>query len=213
MPTQHWKGVTVPSVGDDLLDAWPAAFDTAGIYIPCASVAAARTILAAAIAAGHIVTSATPAMFLVGSGPNRVTYIADGSQSGGAYRLSPINETKITTVANQWSGAKTLTANQRINLSVAPMDPVGYDRAVDAVGTSYGSEVSGVVHLGILIQGSALSLARFDSGDNVSQSVVNAGVIPAGESPSVILCLYGGALLSDATLNRFVVKTYPVSMA
>jgi len=121
---------------------------------------------------------------------------------------------------NAWSGEKTLTSGQRINLSMPSIPVAPYDRGVEAIGTSYGSWTSGVVHLGILIQGTDLAQARFGNSDNASATCINSGVIPAGTEPQVILCLVGGApsggkitLISDAAMNRFLVKTFPIPMS
>ena len=178
MPAQTWKGVTVPSVGDDLVDAWPKAIDTAGVIIPASSVAAARTILTAAEAAGATITTATPAYFDVGG----IVYKADGTKNSGAWIMKPVNEQGMYSAANSWSGAKTVAKDASINLTTLTIPAVPYDRGIIATGTSYGSNVSGVIFLGINIQGTAVSKARF-------------------------------ALLSDATLNRFVASTFPISMS
>ena len=88
MPTTHWKGVPVPEAGDDLLSAWPAALDAAGIVFPAQSVAAGREILSKAEAAGHPPTAAHPAYLDVGG----VLYRSDGSKNGNTWILRPINE-------------------------------------------------------------------------------------------------------------------------
>lgn len=216
MSTQHWKDVTIPTMGDDLLEAWPKALDTAGIIIPASSVAAARTVLTAADAAGATITTATPAYFDVGG----IIYKADGTKNSGVWVMKPVNEQGMYSAANSWSGAKTLAKDSSINLTSLTIPAVPYDRGVIATGTSYGSNVSGVIFLGISIQGTAVSRARFATGDNESASVVNSGTIPAGVDPTVQLRLYGGSpsggsltLLSDSTLNRFVASTFPISMS
>ena len=90
MSTQHWKGVTVPAAGDDLLSALPAFADTAGIYIRASTQAAARAMVSAALAADSAaVTTTNPAVFLI----NGVFFWADGAKSGGSYRLLPCGTT------------------------------------------------------------------------------------------------------------------------
>lgn len=220
MPTQHWKGATIPSVGDDLLDAWPAAFDTAGIYIPCASVAAARTILASAITAGHEITPAAPAMFLVGSGARRVAYVADGVQTGGVYVLSPINEPqRFRAGRTQDAGVtRTLAAGASLNVITTNLGVAPYDRAITIQALCYG-QVTGNVWLRAYPPGESYVSARFSAGDTQSQPLPARGKILAGQDPAIKLDVIGGGGGGSITFGSsgdntvMFIDAFPITMA
>lgn len=90
MSTQHWKGVTIPAAGDDLLAAWPAAIATAGIYIRASTQASALAMISAALTAdATAITPTNPAVFLI----NGVFFWADGTKTSGVYTLLPVNAT------------------------------------------------------------------------------------------------------------------------
>ncbi len=61
MPNTRWTGGIVPTVDDNLIEAWDAYDDSAGRVMPAASVAAARVMLAAAIRPSGI--ESTPRRF------------------------------------------------------------------------------------------------------------------------------------------------------
>ena len=83
------KGATIPDPGDDLLAAWDAYDQTVGTIMPTDSIAAARTTLASAEAAGTGPTAAHPWYFDM----NNVIYRATGAKSsGGVFTLAPVNE-------------------------------------------------------------------------------------------------------------------------
>lgn len=221
MTTQHWKGPIIPSVGDDLLDAWPDAFDTAGIYIPCASVAAARTILAAAIAAGHAITPAAPAMFLVGSGAQRVAYVADGTKNtAGVYVLSPINEPqRVRAGRTQDAGVtRTLAAGASLNVITTNLGAVPYDRAITIEALCFGT-VTGNIWLRAYPPGEAYVSARFSAGDSQSQPLPARGKILAGQDPDIKLDVIGGAGGGSITFGAsgdntvMFIDAFPITMA
>ena len=63
MPNTRWTGGVVPTVDDNLIEAWDAYDDSAGRVMPAASVAAARVMLAAAPSGA--VSKARPAVFII----------------------------------------------------------------------------------------------------------------------------------------------------
>ena len=82
------KGATVPDAGDDLLAAWDAYDRTVGTIMPADSIAAARTKLASAEAAGVGPTAAHPWYFDMGG----TIYRATGEKSKeGVFKLAPVN--------------------------------------------------------------------------------------------------------------------------
>jgi hypothetical protein len=74
-----------------MLEAWPAMLDTAGIYIPVSTQAAAQVIATQAIAADpKRITPALPAVFFI----NGAFFYADGTQdTSGTLRIRPAGST------------------------------------------------------------------------------------------------------------------------
>lgn len=86
MPNTRWTGGVVPTVDDNLIEAWDAYDDSAGRVMPAASVAAARVMLAAAPSGA--VSKARPAVFII----DDILYTADGSKGGdGSFNINPAN--------------------------------------------------------------------------------------------------------------------------
>ena len=86
MPNTRWTGGIVPTVDDNLIEAWDAYDDSAGRVMPAASVAAARVMLAAAPSGA--VSKARPAVFII----DDILYTADGSKAGdGSFNINPAN--------------------------------------------------------------------------------------------------------------------------
>ena len=83
MPNTRWTGGVVPTVDDNLIEAWDAYDDSAGRVMPAASVAAARVMLAAAPSGA--VSKARPAGFII----DDILYTADGSKAGDGSTLTP----------------------------------------------------------------------------------------------------------------------------
>ena len=181
MPTTHWKGVPVPEAGDDLLSAWPAALDAAGIVFPAQSVAAGREILSKAEAAGHPPTAAHPAYLDVGG----VLYRSDGSKNGNTWILRPINEVQAVEASvpinntlklgnGQYSGAA------QVDLGVRP-----YDRIVQVSFTVWGRVAAGDIDATVLLLDRPYR-ARFPN-DSTGATVTVTGirVVPAGQDPKI----------------------------
>lgn len=171
----------MPDAGDDLLGAWPAALDAAGLVFPAASVAAAREILTRAEGLGHAPTAAHPAYIDVGG----VLYRADGAKSAGRWILRPVNEAQAEEgsipESHQWG----LQSDQRADAVSVDLGIRPYDRLVQAVFTVWGQVVAGVVdaHLTIMSRNFA---ARFPSAANgATVTVTGMAVVPAGQNPAV----------------------------
>lgn len=218
MSTQHWKDVTIPGPGDPLLEAWPKAFDTAGIITSATSVASARAILTAAIAAGAQVTPTTPAYFGIGAGDKRVLYSADGTKNDGVYVLTAVNEveTDDQTYASTWSstvGQDVFSGMMSTGLPVRP-----YDRRAIVDASIFGFAKSGAVDM--CVQGHGrIKLARLTPGDPQSVSATLQCVIPAGATPSIAVGVRGGSggggsvqLSADARFNTLYVTATPITM-
>ena len=196
MPTTHWKGVPVPEAGDDLLSAWPAALDAAGIVFPAQSVAAGREILSKAEAAGHPPTAAHPAYLDVGG----VLYRSDGSKNGNTWILRPINEVQAVEASvpinntlklgnGQYSGAA------QVDLGVRP-----YDRIVQISFTVWARVTAGDIDATVYLLDRPYR-ARFPN-DSTGASVTVTGVrvVPAGQDPK-IRAGFTGAYGTGGTLS------------
>lgn len=216
MSTQHWKGIPVPDAGDDLLDAWPAALDAAGLVFPAASVAAAREILARAESLGRAPTAAHPAYIDVGG----VLYRADGAKSGGRWVLRPVNETQTAegriAESHQWG----LQSDQRVDTAVADLGVRPYDRLVQAVFTVWGQVVGGVVdaHLTIMNRNFVSRFPAAAYGSTVT--VTGMAVVLAGQNPAVRAGFTGGhgvggtfSFTSSSQYSGLVATATPRSMA
>ena len=216
MPTTHWKGVPVPEAGDDLLSAWPAALDAAGIIFPAQSVAAGREILSKAEAAGHAPTAAHPAYVDVGG----VLYRSDGSKNGGTWILRPINENQVVEASvvvpntlklgnNQYSGSA------KVDLGVRP-----YDRIVQISFTVWARVSAGDIDATVFLLDRPYR-ARFPN-DSTGSTVTVTGVrvVPAGQDPNIragFTGAYGtGGTLSisgDSAYSTLFAIAQPRSMA
>ena len=213
------RGVWVPGAGDDLLASWQTMAGQIGAYVPVASVAAARALLDEAQAAGIGATTSNPILFLIGSGVQKIAYVADGTKESSKWVLAPLNEsesveqtytlgTRLTVTSGQWSAMIS---------STLPARP--YDRSVQVWGTAYGN-VTGNVDLDIRIRDADDVLSRFSSGDAQSASVTNYGIIPANTAPGIRLGVRGGSpsggeikLSADGRLNRLIVVATPITMS
>ena len=213
------RGVWVPGANDDLLAGWQTMAGQIGAYVPVASVAAARALLDEAATAGMGATTSNPILFLIGSGVQKIAYVADGTKESSKWVLAPLNEsesveqtytlgTRLTVTNGQWSAMIS---------STLPARP--YDRSVQVWGTAYGN-VTGNVDLDIRIRDADDVLSRFSSGDAQSTSVTNYGIIPANTAPGIRLGVRGGSpsggeikLSADGRLNRLIVVATPITMS
>ena len=214
MSAEHWKGVPVPGVGDDLLDAWPRALDAAGIVTPADSVAAARVMLTAAESGGHPPTPAHPFLTLIGGN----LWWADGTKSAdGVWALRPVNEVEVDdqTYASTWNGS--LASGQFTGMASSTLSTRPYNRLVSVSAGLYAAGNSGNVDLCILCQG-RMRLVRIDTGDAASYAASIQAVVPAGVAPAISMGLRGGSgggsasLSSDTRFNYLSVQAVPAPM-
>ena len=217
------RGVWVPSTGDGLLEAWATMASRLGTWMQVASTAAARAALNAAEAAGMGATTNNPIMFLVGSGVEKVAYMADGSKTSGKWNLAPLNRTGFAEDTASVTSVTGLAQFQMKQIIKSSLTAAPYDRVVLAMGQSYGRVTSGIVNLGLRI-GSASDQpeARFLGGDaSASAAVTNSGLVPANTAPNIILGAVGDKPGATSSVNvgsvdkhsRLVVIAFPISMA
>ena len=221
------RGVWVPGAGDDLLASWQTMAGRLGVFVPVASVAAARALLDEAQAAGIGASTSNPIMFLVGSGAQKVAYTADGSKSNNVWVLAPINEVEQIEQTFTQGGAFTLAKDAWGTLLVSSLPARPYDRAVQVFGTAWGAVSNGNVDLALWIGGDDEVRATFVPGASVAQSqtVLNFGVIPANTAPDIQLGLRGTTntngvgdggsitISQGARWNRLVVSAQPITMS
>lgn len=207
MGAKNYRGVYVPSAGEDILAGTTLLAQSLGVITRVASVAVARQVVAAN---RETITSANPAYFDI----NGVLYVHDGAA------FKPVNETETSvSVYNQnWAGTlkpTTFTGMSDANLGAQP-----YDRSYMAIAQAWGNATSGNPFLCIKVGGVQTAMAKLTVGDVQSVTVVDAGVIPAGTQPDIRVGIYAGSsggdskvsLTSDARLNRLIVTAQPITM-
>lgn len=219
MGAKNARGVWVPAAGDGLLEGWATAAKQGGMYLPVASVAAARAALDQASTAGMGATTSNPILFLIGSGTQKIAYVADGTKEDSKWVLAPLNESESVEQTYTLGTGLTVTAGQWSAMISSTLPARPYDRSVQAWGTAYGN-VTGNVDLDIRIQNADDVLSRFSSGDSQSTSVTNYGIIPANTAPGIRLGVRGGSpsggaikLSADGRLNRLIVVATPITMS
>ena len=215
MPTQHWKGITIPAVGDDLVEAWPDAFDTAGVITVAASIAAARVMLTAAETEGHPITTATPVYFDIGG----IIYKADGTKNGNVWILRPANEIEHAENVGSNDGTYTLAAGVKIQTIASTLPARPYDRMVMVTSAIYGSVTNGGIDVWAQIN-SNFQYARLPGGESSSGTAVNIGMIAAGTDPGIYAGVMGAAgsggtvaLSGSGAWNTLAVLAFPISMS
>lgn len=208
MPVNHWKGITLPGPGDDLLEAWVNAFDSAGVVFPAQSVAAAREILTRADAAGHPPTAARPAYIDV----NGILYRADGSIANGRWILRPVNEAQAVEGSIGGSHQWALQSGQRVDTVTVDLGVRPYDRLVQANFIVWGEVIRGVIdaHLTIMMRNFAARFPTKEFGSTVT--VTGMYVVPAGQNPAV-RAGFTGAHGVGGTFNFTADKQYSGLMA
>lgn len=211
MTTQHWKGPTIPSVGDDLVGSWPTMLDTAGIIGRASSVEAA--IIQLDLAPEGLVTPANPAYFDIQS----VVWRADGTKTSGKWNLSPINETKSDGVSYTAGETRILSNNQDWVIATSQLSAVGYDRLVDAWGICYGIPTAGNTDLEARIMGNAGQPGHWKTTTGEDTIVSSQRLtVPAGTDPQVKLVVVGKTQPCTITLGtrgRLQVTSWPISMS
>ncbi|MCR2051453.1 hypothetical protein NSA19_00995 [Actinomyces bowdenii] len=216
MPTNHWKGLTLPTAGDDLLGSWKALADTANVIVTAQSVRAAREMLTRATVQGFILDSAHPVYFnILGN-----LYCADGQKAPDqTWVLHAMSE------PDHWEGtygavwSNTLTNGQFTGVIRCGMTARPYDRWATISAGFYGNALSGHVDLCVSAHGK-MRLSRFDAGDAQSVTLTCQCRIPAGATPDIQLGVRGGgpsggrvSLTADRRFNYLEVLASPISMA
>lgn len=218
MSTNTPKGSTVPQAGDPLLDAWKNYDASVGIISQFASIAAMRTALAAAEAAGTPATANHPWYMDNGSG---IIYRATGGKGGNnVYDLMPINMVEGHDDVDSLGLTVTRTPRSQHQLVTSKLPVRPYRRMVLAIGMCNAS-VSGTVGLRTLINNREGNTARWETdADQQTQMSVNIGFVEAGADPQVIMAAsFGGTTNSTLTVSsaadavRLCVLAWPVTMA
>lgn len=215
MSTQHWKGMTIPGAGDDLLSAWKAFSDTVGVIVPVSSVAAARAMLTSVTAAGAAITTTNPVHFDIGG----MFYSADGTKANGTWVLRPFNETESVEQTASVGTTIFLAKNQFQSVITSSLGIRPYDRSVICFGLLWG-DVTGRVDAELRIGDTDKVNSQFQN-DSANQSVfvMNTGIIRAGTDPQIVLGVSstdaeGKIYLSGSKRwNRLVVQASPITMA
>ena len=220
MPTNHWKNVPIPSVGDDLLKAWADYSDAIGVIVPAASVAAARVLLTKAEADGRGPTPEHPVAFLI----HGIIYTSTGLKgSNNVWDLTPEGGRET-----YWMGltkrSKTYIAAGvyawQDKFTQAGVKP--YDRLCKVTATMWAEAWDGV-DLVVWVNGYE-AYAAFPTGwlgDNSvgsSQTVTTWRLIPAGVEPDVWAGVRGRrptswvATDSNSAWASMIVEFAPVAM-
>ena len=216
MSTTHWKGGTIPTAGDDLLAAWPALLDTAGIITTASTPAAARVMLTAAAAAGAAITTTCPVYFDI----QGIVYRADGTKTDNVWDLRPVNETGSWQGSRDTQSTVTITNTDTVKVITAELSIRPYDRMVSCIGMMTYTNASGTLYLATMRGSTVGPVARITEGSGMVY-IPDQIRIPAGEDPDLHMILRGGgsgltgtvtiAPYSDQT--RFSVLEFPTSMA
>ena len=216
MSTLHWKNVTLPGTGDDLLGALPTAVDTAGIITTASSVAAARVTLTKAATQGATITPTHPAYFDI----NAVLYRADGTKSSdGVWVLRPVNEPEFDLKQFAGPGSITVAQDEAHTLASSNLAARPYDRALIASATLFGVGTAGRTNLIISVSGSIRGRSRFDVGDEQSNSLTIQARIPAGTDPLIEIGVHGGpgggtvGVTGSPDFNTLAAVAFPITMA
>lgn len=198
------KGIPVPDAGDDLLRAYEAGFNAAGIVVPFASIAAFRAALAAAEAAGAPATAAHPWYGDVGG----VLYRANGSKGGNAvYDLEAVNGVKhhVFPCLADISGVHTLNEGQWKRVVQANLDTKPYDRWFFASGSVWTRVQQGGCDIELYRSRSDNSTAAksgVNHSDDGTTIVTMAGLIPAGGPGDMALYVYARKRADSAAVLK-----------
>lgn len=218
------RGVWVPATGDGLLEAWQTMAAQIGAFVPVASVAEASAVLTQAESAGIGASTSAPILFLVGSGPAKVAYTADGSKANGLWSIEALGKPQIAadTYATAWTGYKDfqVSAGGYSGMMTTSLPAAPYDRIVTAQAMAYGQRVSGAPRLRLKMHDGKASYGTFDADGATATAGPLSCVIPANAAPSIAAGLWGGGgSLSQVKLsgaedqNGLMVTAWPASMA
>ena len=225
MPTRNWRGINIPDPDEPLIDALQVLGASLQVAIPVASVAAASLLLTQAETLGAGVSTASPALFLVGAGPRKVAYTADGSKTNGKWNLAPLNETEVAddTYETAWSGYKNFSvagqAQSQMMKTSLPVAP--YDRRVIADAVAYGQRVAGAPMLRLVMHNGRVSYGRFDVDPGTVACPPLSCIVPAGATPNISVQLHGGnssggtntaSLAGTESMSALQVTAFPVLM-
>lgn len=194
MTTQHWKGPTIPSEGDDpILTSFPTMLDTAGIIRRIGDPASARALLSTL--PDGTVTPTHPAYFDI----NGVFWVADGVKANGVWNLAPVSPREFYPLAV--GGEKSFSFAKAWDVYVVatntiPLRP--YDRTLE-IDASLLGQVTGDVDLGIHAGGSK-RYVRWPKNQTSSQSLHFVTTIPAGQSTAIQLVVQGGSAGSSVSV-------------
>ena len=216
MSHTHYRGISLPDVGENILSSLDTMADTAGVITVSSSVAAARAMLTQAIADGATVSATRPIYFDIGG----IIYRADGTQKNSVHRLSPVNEIERYRFGrNDDNGvSRPATAGSERTVISATLDVKPYDRSVSLEALCYGA-ITGNVWLRIYPPGENYVSSRFTSGDIQSQTVPARGVVKAGTSPEIKVVVVGGSGGGNITFGNtgdntvLFVDAFPASMS
>lgn len=220
------KGIPVPESGDDLLTAYAAGFNAAGVVIPATSIADARAMVSKAESEGNPPTNAHPWYFDV----KGVLYKCTGYKGGnGIWDLQCMNQadTANNMVGPSVQGTHTRAVGQWKHLVSCEMQVKPYDRAYMAIGTAWIRVTAGVVDLELYNSSRDVSTqfkSRVNGADDGNTTVNGMGFIPAGVKPDIsmyVAATRGAGVspgpatfqLSADTWSRLLVMAWPISMA
>ena len=219
MGAKNARGVWVPAAGDGLLEGWATAAKQGGMYLPVASVAAARTALDLAAAAGMGATTSNPMLFLVGTGVQKVAYVSDGTKSNSVWVLAPLNEVEVDERIFAAGTVVSLTSGQYINLANTALPARPYARVFTATGSVYGA-ATGSVEVCLRSGAEDMALGSLPVSTGATITVTNSVVVPANTAPSLQIGVRGGGqsggkvtLAGAQNLNRLIVTAYPITMS
>lgn len=223
MPTQHWKGPTIPSEGDDLLASWPTLIDTSGISIPASDIASARATAEGAIADGHTIDPSHLASFLIGGvGQSRRRYTMDGSRKSGVLQL--FKDDQVEWVEDSYTGEQitsTRPAGSASTVITSSLPAQPYDRALLVMGMLNGNVDAGSGGVMTMIMNADGQIGWWATNASTdTQFSFNIGRVPAGTDPDVRLSIKFGYASSNATIrvmkgtqfNKLAVLAFPISM-
>ena len=188
MSQTHWKGVTLPTGGDDLLRAWSAAFDTAGVIFTASSRAQASQKLDAAYAAGYRPTVSNPAYVLVAG----VLYFVQ-AKAGGAWIYSAVNETEYRhfTYGNP-SWQATLSQGQESAMITGTLPARDYARLVTSTASVWVQSLDSG-NLDIKVRGHGVTrAARAASNTDANLTIQHVCKVSPGQTATVSVLVVGG---------------------
>lgn len=216
MSHTHYRGISIPDIGEDIPASLETMADTAGVITVASSVASARSMLTQAVAGGATVSATRPIYFDIGG----IIYRADGTQKNSVYRLSPVNEVERYRFGRDDDNgvSRPATAGSERTVISATLDVKPYDRSVSLEALCYGA-ITGNVWLRIYPPGENYVSSKFTSGEVQSQTVPARGVVKAGTSPEIKVVVVGGSGGGNITFGNsrdntiLFVDAFPASMS